>query len=69
VLDSFPGIVYLNPDCTSNKLKVTTEVIPHSNPGERPPLRTYETVLYLSIHDGSKPRVAARFVACFVHPI
>ena len=28
---------------TWNELKVTTEVIPHNNPGERrPPLRTYE---------------------------
>jgi 5-(hydroxymethyl)furfural/furfural oxidase len=43
VLDSYPGTAYLNPGYTWNKLKVTTEVIPHNNPGETPPpLRTYE---------------------------
>src|SRR3954463_1882264 len=43
VLDSYPGMAYLNPSYTWNKLKVTTEVIPHNNPGEQaPPLRTYE---------------------------
>ena len=43
VLDSYPGTAYLNPDYTWNKLKVTTEVISHNNPGEKPPpLRTYE---------------------------
>src|SRR3954462_15899496 len=43
VLDSYPGTAYLNPSYTWNKLKVTTEVIPHNNPGEQaPPLRTYE---------------------------
>ena len=43
VLDSYPGTAYLNPNYTWNKLKVTTEVIPHNRPGEAPPpLRTYE---------------------------
>ena len=43
VLDSYPGTAYLNPDYTWNKLKVTTEVISHNNPTEKPPpLRTYE---------------------------
>lgn len=43
VLDSYPGTAYLNPNYTWNKLKVTTEVISHNNPGEKaPPLRTYE---------------------------
>src|SRR3978361_1261481 len=43
VLDSYPGTAYLNPAYTWNKLKVTTEVIPHNNPDEKaPPLRTYE---------------------------
>ena len=43
VLDSYPGAAYLNPDYTWNKLKVTTEVISHNNPTEKPPpLRTYE---------------------------
>lgn len=43
VLDSYPGTAYLNPNFTWNKLKVTTEVIPHNNPEEKsPPLRTYE---------------------------
>ena len=43
VLDSYPGTAYLNPSYTWNKLKVTTEVIPHNNPDEKaPPLRTYE---------------------------
>ena len=43
VLDSYPGTAYLNPAYTWNKLKVTTEVISHNNPNEKPPpLRTYE---------------------------
>ena len=43
ILDSYPGTAYLNPAFTWNKLKVTTEVIPHNRPDEpRPKLRTYE---------------------------
>ena len=43
VLDSYPGTAYLNPNFTWNQLKVTTEVISHNNPEEKPPpLRTYE---------------------------
>ena len=43
ILDSYPGTAYLNPAFTWNKLKVSTEVIPHNRPNEpRPPLRTYE---------------------------
>ena len=43
VLDSYPGMAYLNPAYTWNQLKVTTEVISHNNPAEKPPpLRTYE---------------------------
>jgi 5-(hydroxymethyl)furfural/furfural oxidase len=43
VLDSYPGTAYLNPNYTWNRLKVTTEVISHNNPGETaPPLRSYE---------------------------
>jgi 5-(hydroxymethyl)furfural/furfural oxidase len=43
VLDSYPGTAYLNPAYTWNQLKVTTEVISHNNPDEKPPpLRTYE---------------------------
>src|SRR5271156_1105267 len=44
VLDSYPGTAYLNPNFTWNKLKVTTEVIPHNNPqAPRPPLRVLAT--------------------------
>ena len=40
VLDSYPGVAYLNPNFTWNQLKVTTEVISHNNPdAPRPPLR------------------------------
>lgn len=43
VLDSYPGTAYLNPNYTWNRLKVTTEVIPHNQPDVKPPpLRTYE---------------------------
>lgn len=43
VLDSYPGTAYLNPAYTWNKLKVTTEVISHNNPEDKPPpRRTYE---------------------------
>ncbi|HEX4170957.1 MAG TPA: GMC family oxidoreductase N-terminal domain-containing protein, partial [Acetobacteraceae bacterium] len=43
ILDSYPGTAYLNPAYTWNKLKVSTEVIPHNQPNApRPPQRTYE---------------------------
>ena len=43
VLDSYPGLAYLNPSFTWTDLKVTTEVISHNNPEEKkPPLRVYE---------------------------
>jgi 5-(hydroxymethyl)furfural/furfural oxidase len=43
VLDSYPGTAYLNPAYTWNRLKVTTEVIPHNEPAAKPPpRRTYE---------------------------
>ncbi len=43
ILDSYPGTAYLNPAFTWNKLKVSTEVIPHNQPtAPRPTLRTYE---------------------------
>jgi 5-(hydroxymethyl)furfural/furfural oxidase len=43
ILDSYPGTAYLNPAYTWNQLKVTTEVISHNNPDEKPPpRRTYE---------------------------
>ncbi len=43
ILNSYPGTAYLNPAFTWNKLKVSTEVIPHNQPhAPRPPLRTYE---------------------------
>ncbi len=43
ILNSYPGTAYLNPRFTWNKLKVTTEVIPHNRPdAPRPPQRTYE---------------------------
>ena len=43
VLDSYPGLAYLNPEFTWTDLKVTTEVISHNNPEEkRPPKRVYE---------------------------
>ncbi|MBN8873758.1 MAG: GMC family oxidoreductase N-terminal domain-containing protein [Rhodospirillales bacterium] len=43
ILDSYPGTAYLNPAYTWNQLKVTTEVIPHNDPGAPPPpRRTYE---------------------------
>src|SRR5246500_307192 len=43
ILGSYPGTAYLNPAYTWNKLKVSTEGIPHTRPEQpRPPLRTYE---------------------------
>jgi len=43
VLDSYPGLAYLNPNFTWTDLKVTTEVISHNNPEEKkPPKRVYE---------------------------
>ncbi|MDA1309405.1 MAG: GMC family oxidoreductase [Proteobacteria bacterium] len=43
VLDSYPGLAYLNPNFTWTDLRVTTEVISHNNPeAKRPPARVYE---------------------------
>jgi 5-(hydroxymethyl)furfural/furfural oxidase len=43
ILDSYPGLAYLNPNYTWTDLRVTTEVISHNNPEEkRPPARVYE---------------------------
>jgi 5-(hydroxymethyl)furfural/furfural oxidase len=42
ILDSFAGLAYLNSRFLWNDLKATTEVIPHNEPGRRPPLRRYE---------------------------
>jgi 5-(hydroxymethyl)furfural/furfural oxidase len=43
VLDSYPGMAYLDPNHTWSRLKVTLEVIPHNRPDEkRPPAHTYE---------------------------
>ncbi len=43
ILDSYPGLAYLNPNFTWTDLRVTTEVISHNNPEEKkPPARVYE---------------------------
>ena len=42
ILDGFPGTAFLNPDFLWTSLEVTTEVIPHNDPGHRPRLRRYE---------------------------
>jgi len=42
ILDGFPGTAFLNPDFLWTDLSVTTEVIPHNDPGHRPRLRRYE---------------------------
>jgi len=43
ILDSYPGLAYLNPNFTWTDLRVTTEVISHNNPEEKkPPKRVYE---------------------------
>tara|TARA_B100001123_G_C15324554_1_gene1029073 strand:- start:2108 stop:3814 length:1707 start_codon:yes stop_codon:yes gene_type:complete len=43
ILDSYPGLAYLNPNFTWADLRVTTEVISHNNPeAKRPPARVYE---------------------------
>jgi 5-(hydroxymethyl)furfural/furfural oxidase len=43
VLDSYPGLAYLNPNFTWTDLRVTTEVISHNNPeASKPRKRVYE---------------------------
>jgi 5-(hydroxymethyl)furfural/furfural oxidase len=42
ILDSYSGVAYFDPRFHWTELKVTTQVVSHNNPGERPPLRKYE---------------------------
>jgi len=43
ILDSYPGVAYLDPRFHWTELKVTTQPISHNQPeGARPPLRKYE---------------------------
>ena len=42
IRDSYSGLAYFDPRFHWTELKVTTQVISHNNPEERPPLRKYE---------------------------
>lgn len=42
ILDGYPGTGYLNSNFLWNDLRVTTEIVPHNDPGRQPRLRKYE---------------------------
>lgn len=42
IRDSYSGLAYFDPRFHWTELKVTTQVVSHNNPEERPPLRKYE---------------------------
>ena len=42
IRDSYSGTAYFDPRVHWTELKVTTQVVSHNNPQERPPLRKYE---------------------------
>ena len=42
IRDSYSGLAYFDPRFHWSELKVTTQVISHNNPQQRPPLRKYE---------------------------
>ena len=42
IRDSYSGTAYFDPRFHWTELKVTTQIVSHNNPGERPPLRKYE---------------------------
>ena len=42
IRDSYSGTAYFDPRFHWTELKVTTQVVSHNNPEERPPLRKYE---------------------------
>ena len=42
ILDSYSGTAYFDPRFHWTELKVTTQIVSHNNPEERPPLRKYE---------------------------
>ena len=42
ILDSYSGKAYFDPRFHWTDLKVTTQIVSHNNPEERPPLRKYE---------------------------
>ena len=42
IRDSYSGLAYFDPRFHWTELKVTTQIVSHNNPEERPPLRKYE---------------------------
>jgi 5-(hydroxymethyl)furfural/furfural oxidase len=42
ILDSYSGVAYFDPRFHWTELKVTTQIVSHNNPEQRPPLRKYE---------------------------
>lgn len=60
ILDPYPGVAYLDPRFQWTDLKVTTQVVPHNDPGFSPPLRKYEQARVLGGGSSINGQVANR---------
>jgi len=60
ILDTYPGVAYLDPRFQWTELKVTTQVVPHNDPSASPPLRKYEQARVLGGGSSINGQVANR---------
>lgn len=60
ILDTYPGVAYLDPRFQWTDLKVTTQVVPHNDPTASPPLRKYEQARVLGGGSSINGQVANR---------
>jgi 5-(hydroxymethyl)furfural/furfural oxidase len=60
ILDTYPGVAYLDPRFQWTDLKVTTQVVPHNDPDFSPPLRKYEQARVLGGGSSINGQVANR---------
>ena len=60
ILDTYPGVAYLDPRFQWSELKVTTQIVPHNDPTASPPLRKYEQARVLGGGSSINGQVANR---------
>jgi 5-(hydroxymethyl)furfural/furfural oxidase len=60
ILDTYPGVAYLDPRFQWTELRVTTQVVPHNDPAASAPLRKYEQARVLGGGSSINGQVANR---------
>jgi 5-(hydroxymethyl)furfural/furfural oxidase len=60
ILDTYPGVAYLDPRFQWTELRVTTQVVPHNHPTASAPLRKYEQARVLGGGSSINGQVANR---------